>query len=341
MLEDGVEKENKSGVLQLVHQEEDSEAVYLKMDFERNDFGAVPRLTADNYARWLTDIEDYLRSKTLWSVVIGKVEAVEEPTDWTDEKLVKAWHEYDSRDSKARNILRRTLDASEYGHVRDCKTAKEILDRIKEIKEPKTADAQMAALDEFFTLRWMDSDDCSGFMSNLAVISSKANANALKTTHISDDLMVVKLLGTLPDRFQTFVQAWKLTSKDKKYADLREALLAAERNLKSSEEARGEALAVCHGNAKQGSKVFKHATKDGQSSGMKSSKLTCWNCGGQGHTRRQCPSPRQHGGETSRKGNDHERGSDDEDSSEDDYDDRKADSDHQLRASVLTEADCL
>ena len=59
-------------------------------------------LTRDNYARWIIEVEDVLRSKSLWSHVTGRVTVVAEPNEDEDSKLFDAW---DSKDSKARSII--------------------------------------------------------------------------------------------------------------------------------------------------------------------------------------------------------------------------------------------
>src|SRR6266498_4937305 len=127
----------------------------------------VVKLGSDNYQRWLIELEDALRSLGLWRHVTGKVTKPREKGDGSNEKEVDEW---DRKDSKARSVIRRTLDEVCFNHVRDCLTSKGILDRIRELREPKTVSVLLEALKDFMTFTWKESDDVASFMSGLSVI---------------------------------------------------------------------------------------------------------------------------------------------------------------------------
>ena len=75
--------------------------------------------------------------------LLGIVDGTEEkPTSGSTADWVK-------KDYRARAIIVKTLDDVHFNHVVDCTTAKEIMDRLVEIREPKTVNEKLQAYEEF------------------------------------------------------------------------------------------------------------------------------------------------------------------------------------------------
>ena len=142
----------------------------------------------------------------------------------------------------------RTLDDMTFSHVADCTSSKSILERITELRDPKTTDVLMTGLTAFFAERWEDSDDVSSFMSRLAVHASRVNGCKSDTVTIADQFIMAKTLTSLPASFGHFVQSWNLVAKaDSSLSSFREKVLAAERSMRDpqpSASATGDALQV-------------------------------------------------------------------------------------------------
>ena len=51
-------------------------------------------------------------------------------------------------------VIMRTLDDMTFSHVADCSSSKAILDRVAELRDPKTTDVLMAGLTAFFAEMW-------------------------------------------------------------------------------------------------------------------------------------------------------------------------------------------
>ena len=143
---------------------------------------------------------------------------------------LKAFRDWDEKDSKARSIIRRTLDDVSFCHVQELKSSKEILDRIKELRNPNTTDVLMDSITAFFSERWTSDDDVSSFMARLHVHAAKVNDFKSDDAKISDKFIMGKMLASVPSQFANFKQTWNLMAKaDDKLTDFREKLLAAER----------------------------------------------------------------------------------------------------------------
>ena len=130
---------------------------------------SVVVLGRDNYTRWRIEIEDALRGHGLWWHASGAEPKKAEPSplaagaDQTAKTAhaakVKEFRDWDEKDSKARSIVRRTLDDVTFAHVQDCSSSKAILDRVKELRDPETTDVLMMGITTFFAESWRQEDD--------------------------------------------------------------------------------------------------------------------------------------------------------------------------------------
>ena len=98
------------------------------------------------------------------------------PAAGASEAAVKKYKEWIKEDAKARSIIRRTLDDVAHAHVQDCKTAKDIMERIRQLRDPRTTDVLMTSITAFFAEKWKDDDDVTSFLARLAVHAGKVNA---------------------------------------------------------------------------------------------------------------------------------------------------------------------
>ena len=226
-------------------------------DNENNtSIGKVVTLNKDNFQRWIIEIKDVLRAKGLWSIASGKVKVVKEPTAAeaaANSSLETKWEKYDKLDSKARAIIRRTLDATSFNHVADCQTSQQILERVTKLREPKSTDVIMTNLSHFFTTTWKSSDDVSSFICSLVILAAKVNAASDSGAIVTDTFIIAKTMTSLPPSFQNFKESWQLVGKKgASLDDFRESLLMAERNqgTESYSSSSGDALATTNGNSR-------------------------------------------------------------------------------------------
>ena len=249
---------------------------------------SVVVLGRDNYTRWRIEIEDALRGHGLWWHASGAEPKKNEPSpvvagaDQTARTAhaakVKDFRDWDERDSKARSIIRRTLDDVTFAHVQDCKSSKAILDRVKELRDPKTTDVLMMGITTFFAETWREEDDVSSFLARLSVLAGVVNGIEDDDAKISDKFVMGKTLTSLPSQFGNFVQSWNLIAKkETKLDEFREKLLAAERGLTNecgSGSQVGNALRARRQQSKKDSDLFRGK---------------CFGCGKRGHMKVDCP----------------------------------------------------
>lgn len=239
-------------------------------------------LTKDNYTRWVIEIEAVLRSQGVWWHACGDEPAVAKPAPGASADAVKKYREWDREDSKARAGILRTLDDVTFSHVQDCRSSKAVLDRIRELRDPKSTDVLMTSLTSFFSESWSDSDDVTSFMAKLATHAGKVNACNESDSKVNDRFMMAKTLSSLPSSFSNFVQSWNLmATDDTTLATFREKLLAAERSMKGphvSETTTGDALHVRERNRRGKQKGIKKSKADSE----------CHYCRKTGHWKAEC-----------------------------------------------------
>ena len=245
----------------------------------------VVTLDRDNYQRWSIEIKDALRANDLWLYAAGIETKIEEPKDPESGDYVremKSFLKFDSKDAKARSIIRRTLDAATFQHVQDCATSFDMLKRLRETRDPRTTDILMSSMTSFFAEKWKDADDVTSFMARLAVNVSKVNA-CNDGIDMDDRFTIAKTLTSLPSKFGTFVQSWNLVAVAKPtLAAFREKLMSAERGLQQpeAETLAEDALFV----KAKGAKKF---PKDSRNTKLKFNG-TCFGCGKKGHRKADC-----------------------------------------------------
>lgn len=254
-------------------------------------------LGRDNYARWRIEIETVLRGQGLYWHASGAEPKAEEPdvlpagadnaARTAHTASLKSFRDWDEKDSKARSIIMRTLDDTTFSHVADCSSSKAILDRIAELRDPKTTDVLMTGLTAFFDEKWGADDEVSSFMARLAVHASKVNGCKSDTVTIADQFIMAKTLTSLPPPFRHFVQSWNLVAKaDTSLSSFREKVLAAERNMVEQEltsnGTAGDALQVT------GKRQRDRKSKSVRQANGGKADSECHYCGKRGHWKNEC-----------------------------------------------------
>lgn len=242
----------------------------------------VTKLTRATYGRWKIEIRDILECHRIWEIAAGTTlkpaEVKSQNGAVTNTKEIDDWK---AKDSKARSVIRSTLDDTTFDQVCDCETSADILKRVKALYEPKTLNALLETLREFFSYSWKSEDTVGTFVAGLKVIVRKIEALESEDfgNKFNEKLLMAKILGCLPKDFDSFVTSWSLLSDEMALENFLEKLANAERNIAGrSDDVSQEAL--------------KLQSKPADGSSMKATgkkfKVKCHKCGKFGHYRRNC-----------------------------------------------------
>lgn len=170
----------------------------------------VSKLSKATYSRWKIEIRDALESHRIWEIASG-ITSKPQQINNVDGILMnhKEIEEWKARDSKARSIIRSTLDDTTFDQVCDCESSADILKRIKTIYEPKTLNVLLELLREFFSYSWKSDSTVDTFIAGLKVIVRQIEALESQDfgRNFNEKLLVAKILGCLPKEFDNFVKS--------------------------------------------------------------------------------------------------------------------------------------
>jgi len=177
----------------------------------------VTKLSKASYSRWKIEIRDALESHRIWEIASGTVSKPQEMNisdgSVTNRKEIEKWK---AKDSKARSIIRSTLDDTTFDQICDCESSADILKRIKIIHEPKTLNVLLELLREFFGYAWKSDSIVGTFVAGLKVIARRIEALESDDfgRNFNEKLIMAKILGCLPKEFDNFVTSWSLLSEN-------------------------------------------------------------------------------------------------------------------------------
>lgn len=244
----------------------------------------VAKISKATYNRWRIEIKDALESHRIWDIACG---IITKPEEVKVENVVRNKKEIDdwrAKDSKARSIIRSTLDDTTFDQVCDCESSADIINRVKSIYEPKTLNVLLELLCEFFAYSWKSDSSVGTFVAGLKMIIRKIEAIESEDfgRNFNEKLIMAKILGCLPKVFDNFVTSWSLLSGDMSLDVFLEKLTNAERNIEGrSDEVSQEVFKAqekSSGNTEQKKKFNKKFI------------WKCNKCGMKGHTQKYCRS---------------------------------------------------
>lgn len=176
----------------------------------------VTKLSKATYSRWKIEIRDALESHRIWEIAAGITIKPEEVMGENRIANIKEIEDWRVKDSKARSIVRSTLDDTTFDQVCDCETSADIIRRIKSIFEPKTLNVLLELLRKFFIYSRKPDSTVGTFVTGLKVITRRIEALESEDfgRSFNEKLLMAKILGCLPKVFDNFVTSWSLFSED-------------------------------------------------------------------------------------------------------------------------------
>ncbi|XP_075634654.1 uncharacterized protein LOC142607088 [Castanea sativa] len=199
-----------------------------------------------HYDHWSMLVENFLRSKEYWTVVVSGVAELAEGVVLTDAQKVELEGKK-LKDLKAKNYLFQAIDRSILGSILCKETSKQIWDSMKKKYEgiAKAKRAQLQALrGDFETLHMKSGESVSDYFSRTMSIANKMRIHGDK---MADATIIEKILRSMTTKFNYVVCSIK-ESKDTdsmSIDELQSSLLVHEQkmNRQDKEEQALQALA--------------------------------------------------------------------------------------------------
>ena len=262
---------------------------------------------AENWSIWKFAMRNMLRGiDGAYEVCVGDIT---KPTALAADASVAekgefkvSWNTWDKADRAASQIIVKTVEARVMALLVTCESARDMWVKLHSVYEQQTKQAAHTVQSEFFSFKMNSNDDMVTHIAKFEGLVLRMQQLNVKPDESS---LMVKLLDTLPDDYESLRQAWWARSENQQtFTNLIQVLTSDENRRKQHVEKHEELVALM---AAKSSRSHENKRESGgarneQSRHMKRSvgftagnskekkpNFKCYGCGGKGHIRRNCP----------------------------------------------------
>ena len=174
--------------------------------FWKMEFKKIEKLTGEeNWANWKFQVRLILMSNDLMGIVDGSV-----PLPLTDQTKWK------SNDCKAQAIIGTAVAGNQLVHIRNCKTSKEMWDRLLSVFEERNEMSCLALHQKFMTMKKEETENMVTFISRIEEVVNRIRE--LKGV-LSEDFVISKIIMSLPEEYNSFSTSWESAAKTERTLD--------------------------------------------------------------------------------------------------------------------------
>lgn len=193
---------------------------------ETSDLRNITKFDGQNFQLWKFQIKAIFVAYDLLNIVEG-IEAKPEVPDDSRNIWIK-------KDARAKFILSSSMEYSQLEYLITCNTAAEMWTKLSAIHEQKSASNKLALTTKFHEYRMASGDSIA---QHIAKIENIANQLKDIDENLSDTMIMAKILGTLPSKYNAFVSAWdSVVATEQTLPRLRERLIREEARMTSMDE---------------------------------------------------------------------------------------------------------
>lgn len=249
------------------------------------------RLTGANYTEWATNMKSALQSKYLWLVTDGREPCPSEPpkerptkmslVEWKAEK--KEYLNWQLRNEAAQGFMKSAAEPSQWPHVNECKTAKEMWDTWKKLHVDNQQKINVHYFfEELYMKKYVDGTPMADHIAKMLDIRNRITAAGEDLPDINIARALILSLPKTPTWELIKIQLFGL---DTLTSEIVSTKLQAEANRRMREKSGTET--ALHTNSGKRSKKGKGKPNE-SSKGPKPDDVYRY-CKGTGHWANKCP----------------------------------------------------
>jgi len=245
---------------------------------ENTDLRNITKFDGQNFQLWKFQMKAIFVAHDLLKIVEGIEIKPEMPDD-----LHNAWIK---RNARAMFIISSSMEYSQLEYLITCTTAAEMWTKLSAIHEQKSASNKLTLTTKFHEYRMAPGDPIA---QHIAKIENMANQLKDIDENVSDIMIMAKILGTLPSKYNAFISAWdSVNAAEQTLPRLRERLIREEARMTSMDEM-SNALATTSisTNRKQNQRQPRNQPHNNDSTTYKK-KIACNFCHKTGHIAKYC-----------------------------------------------------
>lgn len=250
----------------------------------------------ENWGTWKFQVRIILTASDVYDIVAGQrpaPEAITQGEAATVAARARKIREWMKEDSVAQRIIVTSVTEPVLLHIINCTSSKQMWDNLCAVYENKTDTSVHMLQRQWFSLVKDPTDDMATHVSKIQDICHRLKALG---EDITDNMMMTKILMTLPSCYDHFATAWESTALDQRTLSNLTSRLIMEEARKNSQDNQVGALAAEGRGAVRGKK-----------DAVKNKKNVCFKCGKNGHWKRNCKqsqgdSSKQSQGNSSKQG---------------------------------------
>lgn len=236
----------------------------------------IEKLTnSESFQLWNFQVKILFKAYGLYEIIDGK----QKLEDCSKEEEKQLWKK---QDAKAQKVIITSIDKKIMMHIMNCNTSAEMNSKLCGIYQKDNEQQKSSLVQEFFNFSFEKGNDISLHISKLENLAYRLRA--LNQT-IDDEMLMSKILSTLPESYRHFRTAWESTPvQDRTVTNLTSRLISEEAMSKNVESEKSLAFSaagkLCYKCKKPGhvSKFCKTWESAGTSKAVK-----CYGCGKPGH----------------------------------------------------------
>lgn len=254
-------------------------------EISSEEIGNIEKLRdSETFEIWNFQVVILFKANSLHKIVNGE----EKYENLTKEDEKKSWLK---RDAKAQRIIVSTIDKKVLTHIMKCETATEMYTKLCNIYRKDNEQQKCNLLQEFFNYTYERSSDISLHISKLENLAYRLNS---LNQNIDEEMLISKILSTLPESYKHFRTAWESTQQSDRTLTNLTARLIAEESMNKNQERKGSSVAfssyerVCYKCSKPGHISRFCKASDANQERNRSGELKCNNCGNLGHFAKYC-----------------------------------------------------